>query len=96
MIVFYATLYVIIMAICLYFISIEMIFYDTLVLTIIIIQTLLLYILLALMPGDRIPVDYASDFLGINLVADLIVCSTPSVITIGMIAIIINIINRSR
>lgn len=84
------------MGIFIHFILEEFLIYDHVLIFGIIIPTLILYILLCLIVPANLPENFASDFLGANFLIDIALCATPSIVIIGTIAIIINIIDKIK
>ncbi len=73
---------------------------DKLILFEIVGSTLLLYLLLHLIVPVAVPPDYASDLLGASFPVELLICTIPSILILGIAGMIKNIIwklkKRSR
>lgn len=51
-------------------------------------STLFFYILLHILVPVKIPVDYASTFLGASFPIELVLCATPSILILGIAGLI--------
>jgi len=94
--IIYIGLYILIMGVFIHFILEEFLIYDHILIFGIIVPTIILYVLLCLLVPANLPKSFATDFLGANFMIDIVLCTTPSIVIIGTIAIIINLIHRLK